>query len=77
MNHRLTAFQEGQLLFAHFMGEFKYKTDAKTWFPRKAFADMVHTLNDGGYVTVSNGVHLTAKGKAYLDRWHQQIAALD
>lgn len=74
---KLTEYQAGQLLFVHFAGEFKYKTDAGTRVPSAQWRKMIDTLVNGGFVEYNQGARVTVKGREYLDNNHLTIKALN
>lgn len=74
----LTDYQAGQLLYFHFMGDFKYKTDKGTRVARRQWAKMIDALVDGGYIAYNTRCKVvTAKGREYLDVNHTKIKTLN
>jgi hypothetical protein len=72
----LTTFQQGQLLYVHFEGDFKYQTDKGTRVPNRIWQRMLCALIDGGYIELRGGPKLTPKGRAYVDANHLTIEPL-
>jgi ribosomal protein S19E (S16A) len=74
---KLTDYQAGQLLYIHFEGEFKYRTDSGTRVPSAQWRKMIDVLCKGGYVAANrNGFYLTPKGREYIDANHMNIKPL-
>lgn len=77
LHKKLTPYQKGQLLYIHFMGDLKYRTDKKTYVNRKVWSRMIDTLTGENLITIDRaGVKLTKLGQEYVDRYHLDIPTL-
>lgn len=76
----LTAYQTGQLIYIHFHGDFKYKSDTGTRVANAQWRKMIDALASNDLIQFhthgANVITLTPKGQAYVDANHLSIKAL-